>query len=283
MFELKLENQSANIVNINDGQNYIVLHVSGLNPPTASIFTAKSPNRKGVKYNGSTLNERNIVVTIKILGDIEANRNALYSWIDTEQYVKVNYANGLKNVYCEGHVQDCDIDFFTDNEIINLAIICEDPYWKDLNEISTEITALLKHFTFPFAIDANGIPFSTVRESNETEIFNAGAETGVTIRINCRDVIENLTIYDAFDTTRVFKINYALQKDWIVEIDAEGSPKTCKAILPDGTTMNLLRYVANNPTWFTLRKGNNKFGYLADSGVLNAEVSIGFTNKYLGV
>ena len=49
MFSLRLENESANIIDINDGVHYLVTEVSGLNPPSAYIFTAKSPNRKGVK------------------------------------------------------------------------------------------------------------------------------------------------------------------------------------------------------------------------------------------
>lgn len=283
MFELKLENDSTNVVNINDGVNYVVLSVSGLNPPSASIFTTKSPNRKGARYNGSTLNERNIVVEIKILGDIEQNRNNLYAWIDTEQYVKVYYRNNTKNVYCEGHIQDCDIDFFVESEVVNLAIICENPYWQDLQQISTEISSLLKQFTFPFAIDAAGVPLSTVREDTATNIFNAGAETGVKITVKCNDEVENLRIYDDKNTLRQFKINYTLLKDWIVEIDTENSPKTVKAYLPDGTTINLLKYIESNPTWFTLKKGHNTFGYSADKGFANVEMTFSFRNKYLGV
>jgi hypothetical protein len=283
LFELKLENDSANVVDINDGEKYVVLAVSGLNPPPASIFTAKSPNRKGVKYNGSTLGERNIVCTIKILGDVEKNRNDLYAWIDTEQYCKVYYRNGTKNVFCEGHIQDCDIDMFTDNEVISLAILCENPYWKDLQEISADISALLKQFTFPFAIDAAGIPFSTMRENNSTNVFNAGAETGVKITVKCKGTLENLLIYNANDTSKRFTINYTFPPDWVIVIDTENSPKTVKAIAPDGEEINMLKYVGNNPTWFTLKKGNNLFGYTADSGAADAEITIGFRNLYSGV
>lgn len=284
MYELKLENDSGNVVNINDGKKYAVLSVSGLNPPPASIFTAKSPNRKGVKYNGSTLDARSIVVTLKILGDIEANRNALYAWADTEQYCKVYYRNGEKNVSCEGHVEECEVDLFTDNEIVSLAILCEDPYWRDLQEISTAISALVKEFTFAFAIDAAGIPFSTIKDNNTTSIINTGAETGVKIVIRCVGEVKNLLIYDANDTTRQFKINYTFPAGWVVIIDTDGSPKTCKGYAPDGSSpVNLLRYVGVNPTWFTLRKGVNAFGYTTDGEDLNAEISFDFAKKYLGV
>lgn len=283
MFEMKLENENANIVNINDGVNYLVLACSGLTPPSASIFTGKSPNRKGVKYNGSTLDERNIVLQIKILGDVEKNRNALYEWIDTEQYCKVYYQNETKNVYCEGHIQDCDADFFTENEIISVAILCENPYWRDLQTISAEISAVLKQFIFPFAIDSAGVPFSMVRDNNTTTIVNSGAETGVKITLVCRDDVVNLSLFDANDTTKRFAINMILAKGWVVTIDTEGSPKKCYATKPDGTTVNLLKYVGNNPTWFTLKRGYNVFGFIADSGSLDVDVYFGYENKYLGV
>lgn len=283
MFELNLENASGNIVEINDGQRYVVLSASGLTPPSASLFTSKSPNRKGSKYNGSTLYERNIVIEIKILGDIEANRNALYDWVDTEQYCKVRYRNGKKNVYCEGYVQDCTIDLFTDNEVISVAIVCPDPYWKSLHEISADISALLKQFTFPFAISAAGVPFSTMRDNNVTTIFNSGAETGVKITVKCNSDLVNLRIYDSRDTTRRFEIKTTLGNGGVVVIDTESSPKTVKQIKPDGTVVNLMRYVGANPTWFTLKKGINQFGYTADVGAGNAEITVGYANKYTGV
>lgn len=283
MFELRLENDSGNVVNINDNVNYIVTHISGLTPPSASLFMAKSPNRKGAKHNGSTLNERRVVITIKILGDVEENRNALYPWIDTEQYCKIHYRNGLKNVYCVGHVEDCPIDVFTDNELVSLSIVCGDPYWHDLNEIVTDMAVMLKQFTFPFAIDAGGIPFSTIQETITANIFNGGAETGARFTIRCYGDIENLSLYNADDVSQNFTLKTKLLDSWVLVIDTENSPKTCKVMKPDGTTENFLKYVVGNPTWFTLKKGFNSFGYTADSGRDNAEITIAFSSKYLGV
>lgn len=282
MYELRLENESSQTVNVNDGNKYLVLSVSGLNPPKATVFSAKSPNKKGSKKNGSTLDERIVIIQIKLLGDVEANRNALYAWSDTEQELKIYYRNGQKNVYCEGTVTDCDIDLFTSNEIVNIAILCNDPYLYDMQEIITDISSILKQFTFPFAIDAAGVPFSTVKENNTTNIFNTGAETGVKITVKCKSDVSNLRIYDAIDTTKQFKINGVLKKGWVVEIDTDGSPKTVKAIKPDGSTENLMKYVIN-PTWFTLKKGSNLFGYSADGDLSNIEITIGFRHKFLGV
>lgn len=283
MFSLKLENERGNVVDINDGVNYVVVSATGLNPPSASIFTTKSPLRKGSRYNGSTLNERNLAIQIKILGDVEANRNALYDWNDTEQYVKVRYKNGLRDVYCEGHIEDHSNDLFTDNEIVSLAILCENPYWKDLQEIVKEITDVLAQFTFAFAIDSAGIPISTIKEDNVTTVFNAGAETGLRITIKCSGAVKNITIYDATNPSRKFTLNGSAALGYMIEIDTTVSPKTVKLHSPDGSVQNWMSAIAPSPTWFTLKRGNNSFGFLADEGQENIEVSIAFTNNYLGV
>jgi hypothetical protein len=281
MYELRFENSDGKVVNVNDGINYIVVELEGFDPPAASLYTSKSPNRKGSKKNGSTLDERPLLIQIKILGDIEVNRNALYEWTDTETELKIYYKNGVKNVFCVGTVTDCDVPVCTDNEIMTVAITCPDPYLKDLREIATEITNLLKQFTFPFAIDADGIPFSTLRENNITNVFNAGAETGAIIRIKALAEVSNISLYDSNDATRIFSINMTLQANEIVEIDTERSPRTVKLIRTSGAVENILRYIGHNPTWFLLKKGNNLFGYTASS-IANVEVSFTFTNKYLG-
>lgn len=282
MFELKLENSNGNIVDIDDGVKYMITDVTGLNPPSASIFTSKSPNRKGLKYNGSTLNERVVTITIKLLGNIQANRNYLYDWIDTEEYVKIHYRNDMKNVYCEGHIEECDFDIYTNDEVITLAIICADPYWKNLQDIITEITNLIKQFTLPVSI-SEPTPFSTIRNENTTTIFNSGAETGFKFTIKCLDEVDGLTIFDPNDTTKRFEINMTIPRNTTVIIDTDSSPKKVQLINVDGSVENILKYVGRNPTWFTLKRGNNSFGYEAEGGNSNVEITISFTNKYLGV
>lgn len=283
MFELRLENEAGNIVNINDESRYVVTSCSGLNPPSAAIFTAKSPNRKGSVYKGSSLDERIMVITIKLLGDVENNRIALYEWVNTESYVKIYYKNGNRDVYIEGYVQECPIEFFTDNEVVSVSIICPDPYFKGLEEISTELTTILSQFVFSFAIDSRGIPFSTIKDNNHTPILNAGAETGGIFRLSFSGIASGITIYNVKNTLEKMVINHTFKSGDIVVIDTDRSPKRIELIEVDGTTTNILRYVEKNPTWFILKSGVNEYGFAAVSGQTNVKMTVSFTNKYTGV
>lgn len=284
MFSIELENENGNIVDINDEVSYVVTGISGLNPPSATLFTRKSPTRKGSKHNGSTLDERIVIIHIKILGDIEKNRNALYSWCEPEQYVKIYYKNGVKGIYCEGHVTDCDVDLFTTNEVLSLAVTCEDPYLKDLQAIETAISVYLNEFTFPFSIELNeDVPISSIRDNNLTTILNTGAETGVKITVFCKGALSNLTLYDGKDISKKITIKYTFSTNTIIEIDTEASPKTVRAILPNGTNMNVMKYLDANPHWFTLKKGYNIIGHYSDSTSTAYDVTVSYRNKHLGV
>lgn len=283
MFGLHLVNSQGNEVNVNDGLNYIILGIDGLNPPKATIFGAKSPNRKGVKYAGSTIGERTVSISIKPLGDVEANRNALYEWADTEQYVKILYRNGLKNVYAEGHIEECEVDFFSERETIELTILCEDPYFKEMSEIRTEISKLLRRFTFPFSIDSKGIPISILKFSNETAINNTASETGLSISIVFNGKVVNPAIYDSLDRTRYIRINGEFSEGEMLVVKTDGSPKTILKYTKDGKTENILRLADKNIAWFMLKKGLNKYEYRADEGLENMDVVFSYRRKYLGV
>lgn len=283
MFSLKLVNERNNEVDINDGERYQVTFCSGLNPPSATLYTAKSPNRKGVKYNGSTLNERHIVIVIKLLGDIEQNRNALYDWVNTENYVKVLYTNGMRDVYAEGHITDADIDLFTASEEVSLAITCGNPYWRDLEDISISISTILSMFSFPFGIEASGIPFSEQRDSNDTIIVNTGAKTGCVIEFEFRGDVEGLKVYNARELTEQDEFTGTFHEGEILRIDSENMPKRITLTEPNGTVTSALSRIIGVPQWFELERGSNAFGFVATAGEINAILRVRYTNKYLGV
>lgn len=284
MIKLELENESKNVINIDDDVNYQLISATGFTSPSAEIFRSKSPNKKGSKYNGSTLNERYITLVIKILGDVEVNRNKLYAWIDSEQYVKINYQNKLKNVYCKGYIEESDIPMFDDNETIAVNIVCPDPYWKDLESIYTDISTLVSEFTFPFAIDKEGIPFSTILSDTQTNVFNAGNETGIMIQAIFSGNVTGLKIFNGNDISQYIKFKNSLtfNEGDLLDIHTDSSPKTITRIKADGTKENILKYVDGRPYWFTLKKGNNVFGYECNDKTL-VDLKIMFNNKYLGV
>lgn len=285
MFSLKLENEFGNVKNIHDGESYIVLDVTGLNPPSATHYTSKSYNRHGVKYNGYSIDERTLTITVKLLGDIELNRNALYDWIESGQYVKIYYSNGVRDVYCEGHIVEPDVTPFTEDEQVVIEIMCADPYFKALETIVTEVTNVIPTFYLTeedddiyFATDDVGVPFSEELDTNVTKITNKGSESGVVITIVALEDVSNLAIYNTDNPAKEYiklKNGEMLLKGQTLTIDTTG---TRYKIEIDGE--NALSKFDRNMTWFTLKKGTNSF---YTEPAFNLRTTIEYNERYLGV
>ena len=286
MYSLKLSDSKNNIIDINDGVNYVVLDVQGLNPPKANLYSSKSPNRAGSKYNGSSLGDRSISLTIRPLGNVEKNRNRLYDWVDTEQYVKVLYSNKLKSVFAEGHIEECEINFFDEIEVIDVLITCNDPYWKELLEIMTEINRIKSNFKFPFSIKKKGMPFSIIRDSVNATIYNKSSETGMEIRFYFTDTVTSPMIYDIDDNTKyIWLKDITFNKGETVVITTEGSPKKITKYDVNGTPSNILYTASENLTWLKIKKGINRLGVKATNTdeLKHIEVVVSWRRKYKGV
>lgn len=197
MFECKIENKRNNIITLTQNEsNFQIYNIEGLNPPKAQINVSKIAGIDGSKFNSAKLEERNIVIYIKLNGDVEANRLYLYSFFPTKEWCKFYYKNGARNVYIEGYVETVEVTSFTNNEIMQVSILCPAPYFKAMDEIIDDISKAIGLFEFPFAINENAaIPFSTIDNSKITDVYNTSeVETGVIVEVNIRGNVNSLEI-----------------------------------------------------------------------------------------
>ena len=278
-YKLTLQNEAGRIIDINDGKNFQVLNCRGLTPPSAELFLSKSPNRKGARYNGSSLSERTIEIDIKLLGDIEANRNLLYDWVNPESYCRINYSNFLKNVYCEGIVESATFELFTNSQVMSIVIVCSDPYLKSLYTIFQEINQYLRQFTFPFSIDRNGIPFSTLKNSTLTTFAYNGVRAGFKAYVIIKGEINRIQITNQRDAS-YFALSKHFEAKQILLIDSSASPKKVTNLT---TGENLLKYMSAKSTWLKLFTGQNQFSYEVDTNVEDVEVTFSLNDRFLGV
>ena len=285
MFNLIVETKNGESINLNETAKYQIYQVDGLNPPTAQINISSSAGVDGGKFNSATLDERNIVLYIKLLGDIEKNRLELYRFFRTKEYCKIYYQNSSRNVYTEGYVESFDITSFTNNEIAQISILCPEPYFKDLLEIVDDISKIINRFYFPFSINIDDpIPFSEIEMDKATSIINASeCETGLIIEIDFLGNVNKLEIRNTV-TGEKMTLNYEFLENDKVIINTNIGSKTAKLYRNSNET-NLLPHLQKNFTFFQLPVGETTFSYLADEGDSDQLVSIKFrhNNKYRGV
>jgi len=282
MFECKIENTKNVILTLTgDESNFQIYNIQGLNPPKAIINNSKVAGLDGSKFNSSKLEERNIVIYIKLNGDIEKNRIRLYSFFPTKEWCKFYYKNESRDVYAEGYVETVEVTPFTNNEIMQVSIICLNPYFKSMEEIVDDISKTLAAFEFPFAINiSEPIPISTIDTSKVTNVYNdSETETGVIIEINILADINSLQINNV-SSGDIFKLNYTFKEDDKVIINTNKGEKSI-VLIRNGITSNIFTAIAKSSTFFQLSVGDNLFSYLADGGVSDDLIHIVFKHYTL--
>lgn len=286
MFNLKIETFEKNIVELSYNESdYQITNITGLNPPNAQINKSSVSGMDGALFNSSKLDTRNIVITVKINGNIEKNRLFLYRCFRTKEYCKILYENGSRSVFIEGYVETLECDLFSKNEIAQISIICLNPYFKDLKMITDDISKIVKHFEFPFFININNpIPFSNLEINKVTNVVNSSeSETGLIISATFLGNVDSFEIRNTKTGEKMF-LNYPFIKNDILTINCNRGSKSI-ILSRDGIETNMFPYLVKGSIFFQLSIGDNYFSYLADDGNSDQLVTVLFKhyNVYRGV
>lgn len=286
MFTIKIENVRNNVITLTQNESYYqVVNVEGLNPPKAIINASNVAGLDGSKFNSSKLEERNIVLYIRLNGNVEANRINLYSFFRTKEWCKFYYKNGMRDVFIEGYVESCEVALFTNNEVMQVSIICPNPYFQNMIEIVDDISKALGAFKFPFSINVNNpVPFSTLETGRVTNVLNdSTTERGMTIDIDVLGNVNKIRIVNVGNGDWL-TVRYAFVANDKIVINTNKGEKSIK-LIREAVETNIFTSMQKGSTFFQLEAGNNSFSYLADDGASDDAVHIEFKHRdlYRGV
>ena len=279
MFTLKIENTNGDIFELtHNSPNYYVTHIDGLTPPPTVVNTATAGVIDGTFFNSARVEQRNIVITLYINGNIEANRQQLYKIFPRKTPCTVYFKNQNRDVKIVGYVETLDGDLFVQREQIQISIICPRPYWEALSQLYNELSKIIARFEFPFSI-VEPIPFSEINDVPIAVINNSGdVACGTLIDIEFTGAAETLKIIDTTEQT-FFEIAYTFQVADKVRINTN-SGQMGVTLERSGATTKLLNYVSKNSTWFRLKPGQNTFTFTLTTGSTD-DVKINFITSLL--
>ncbi len=114
-FTLILENETGEQVNLSTTANqYMTSKIEGLNPPAGTISTSSYAGMNGSYLNNAFIEKRNVVIAFAMRGiGIEKRRNRLYHVVKPSRYIKIWYKTANIDVYAEGYVESCEVEYFT--------------------------------------------------------------------------------------------------------------------------------------------------------------------------
>ena len=289
MFEAKIENRKGNILTLTQNESdFQITSIIGLNPPSAQINTTNIAGFDGAKFNSSKLNTRQIVITLKLNGwgsIVEYNRQMLYKYFPTKEWVKFYFKSDYRNVSIEAYVENFEDDLFEQHQTIQVSLLCPQPYFKDIDEIIDDISKIVSVFEFPFSINENEpIPISEIELDKITNIYNnSESETGLIIEIEVLDTINKIAIGNTL-TGESMILNYNFIADDKIIIDTNKGQKSI-TLIRNNIKYNLFTAIQKGSKFFQLAMGDNLFTYLADNGTSDTLIHVLFKhyNTYRGV
>lgn len=286
MFTAMIENADGQSLTLSQNeQDYQIVSITGLNPPKAQINTTPIAGMDGSKFNSSKLNSRNIVITLKLNGDVEANRLALYQMFRTKEPCTFYYTTESRDVMIQGYVETVEVNLFSRSELMQISIICPSPYFKSVAEENVDISNEVALFTFPFSINiGNPIPFSEYLENRIANVFNdSESETGIIIVIDVLESVNQILIRNV-NTGDAITLQYSFQDGDRITINTNKGDKSVQ-LLRNGTLINIFSSLQQGSVFFQLSAGLNQFTYLVDSGAHDEDViiTLNYATAYRGV
>lgn len=278
---------------------FLITKIEGLGPAKANINLTELTGSDGSTFNSARLDERNIVISAALLMEptIEAIRLKSYKFFPIKKKITLKIETDTRKVRIDGYVESNEPDIFSENESIDISIICPNPYFYDDDNSGKQVTVfygLEPLFEFPFSNESTTQPlleFGNIQNYTEQTVYYEGdADTGVVITMYAIGEVSNITIYNTLtreemhlDTAKIETLTgHGIQSGDTIIISTVIGDKSI-TLLRDGVYTNILNCIDKESDWFQITKGDNVFAYTADSGISNLQFRIENDILYEGV
>lgn len=155
-----------------------ITNIDGIGPAEATINTTDYASTDGSFFNSARVENRNIVISIKPLGNVEHNRHVIYDYFPTKKPVTLLITADEREVEITGYVEHNEVNIFDSFETAQISIICPNPFFHTpgdgINEIFSGIDA---EFEFP-TVDAYVDHMTTILPAeNKRGLYSIQYET----------------------------------------------------------------------------------------------------------
>lgn len=262
MYTATIQNSSGSYLDLTGNeQRWTVLSITGLNPPPATVNLTAMAAADGAKFNSARVNTRNIVIQLRINGDVETNRDALYGFFSVKENCTFLYKTRSREVMIYGYVESVECDLFSESEVFQASILCPFPWFADATQ--------------------NGTVLATIYENT---LINNGSElaVGAVITFNVTAACSLLRLTDN-TTGEALTLSATFNAGDVVTVNTTSGSRSVM-LTRGGSTTSLFSTVKIGSTFIQIPVGQSRFTFstnLPDSS--NADCQIQFTKMYRGV
>lgn len=280
----------------NPEHGLILYGMEGLGASNADINTTSMAASDGTLYNSARVEQRNIVVNLLLTfaPRIEDSRQRTYKYFPIKREVELLFETDNRSLKIKGYVESNEPDIFSDQESVQISIICPDPFFYSSSSESTVFSGIEPLFEFIFSNESLTEPlleFGSIENQTEKTVYYSGdADVGVIITIHAIGPAKNITIYNIrtresmrIDTDKIAALTGAgIGPGDDIIINTNRGQKGIE-LLRYGHYTNILNCLDRGCDWFRLTKGDNIFAYVADEGSENLYFIVSHDIIYEGV
>lgn len=282
MFTVKVKNKLNEVYYLTQSTDrYVVTEILGLTPPNVNLSISVIHGNDGESLTYSRIEKRNIVISIRLRGNIEENRQRLYRIFPLKSECVVYFKNKNRDVKISAYVESIECNIFSVKEQSQVSLICPDPYFQSVNDTAEVFAESTAGFEFPFSISSAGIEFSGINAKSQVTVLAGDTATGGIIEFYAEGTAVNPKITN-LTNGQYFGVNTELETGDKLVIDTNTGSKTV-TLYHNGTETNLLSQRISGSKWIVFESGENALSYSADSGYSNLRVTVSSNIKYIGV
>lgn len=285
MYKVQVKNSRNQTLTLTQRESqWQIVSITGLNPPPVELHNSIIAGVDGARTNYVYMNTRQIVILLALKGNIEANRQTLYSYFKTKENLTFYFRNQRRNVRIDGTVTTCEVDLFEFAEAMQITIICQQPLFIGTRYIQVFDKSDRSLFHFPFAIDEAGVPLGEIAYYRQVTFNYAGeAPTGAIIRLTALGNVVNPYIVNRSSGEGFYFKDLTLAIDDTITINTESGSREATGVI-DHVDYSLFNNIDLDRTkWIQIAVGNNEFYIYADEGGDDLSAEIEYSVKYEGV
>ena len=267
--------------------------VKGFDGLESDIVSSKSAYQDGISISKTILKDRILTLNCHLVVDSEQQRyilkKKLYNAFNPKIkghikiYTDAGQLRGASNLrVIQAPLFDDDYKGLNDIVSFQMQLAMPLPYFEDLEENKVEFGSEVANFFFDWELKEEGNELSIKNSSNVINIFNAGdCETPLKLVFKASSNVKNPRIYNVY-TKEFIKINKTMEAGEMIVITTNKGNKRVESIL-NGKTSNIFNNLDIQSDFIWLDVGDNVIAYDAEEMIEQLEVSIYYTNYYLGV
>lgn len=265
---------------------FFLHNYSGIHNYDGNVATIKSAFGVGVSYIGTSVNSRNINLTIAFRDDQNAQtrKNQLYNVFPLKDHGTLYYYEGDVERKINYYVEKLNLTRKTNIIYATVSLICPSPYFMDSEETIATLNNWDKLFKFKLEIpEGTGIEFGRKNESTSIEIENnSHIPYGLTITFTANGEVINPSLKNT-KTNEIMRLNYTLELGEQIVVTTYNNEKSITHIDSNGVETNITNALVFGTKFLQAPNGVNKYVTNADSGLSNLDCSISYYNYYEAV